>query len=90
MATKHNTSQNTNTFQPEEYHFHFQQEDESFICECAKMMQAINSDQFNPQPVYDPTDLTFPMKTLGCPTYGLYAIPDSNIREKEALKVYVP
>jgi len=51
VATKHNTPQNTNAFQPEAYHFCFQQDVASFNCECATMMQAINSDQFNPQPV---------------------------------------
>jgi len=40
--------------------------------------------------VQDPIDLTFPMKTLGCPIYGLYALPDSNIKEKEAIKKHVP
>jgi len=51
VATTHNTPQNTNAFQPEVYHFCFQQDVVSFNCERATMMQAINSDQFNPQPV---------------------------------------
>ena len=51
MATKHNTPQNTNAFQPEAYHFYFQQDVKSFNCKCVTMMQAINSDQVNPQPV---------------------------------------
>jgi len=30
------------------------------------------------------------VKTLSCPTYGLYTLPDSNIKEKGALKKHVP
>jgi hypothetical protein len=51
VATNHNTPQNTNALQPEVYPFYFQQDVASLNCEYAAMMQAINSDQFNPQPV---------------------------------------